>query len=229
MSDDWIDCDTYWLNKSPQGTPDWHKNRKRLTASRVGYALGINLKFNTPENVALEILELREHPIPEENKILMSEGITQEPIARKWYTDTYKVKVELVGLAIPKFDIRIGASSDGLVGSDGMIEIKCIRKMYYPILNYLKTLETGYAFPDGYHEHIWETHYMQIQTNLVILGRKWCDYIVMCQNEDCVFVQRIHVDMNYWNNILYPGIKKFLSEILEPLMKKHGIEYTIPK
>ena len=227
-SGSWLDHETYWLNISPQGSPEWHKHRKRLTASRVGYALGMNLKFYTPEKIALEILEITKSEIPERNLLLMEKGVIQEPIARKWYTDTYKVKVELVGLAIPKWDIRIGASSDGLVGSDGMLEIKCVEKMYAPILNYLRMQETGYSFPAGYHDHIWITHYIQIQVNLIILGRKWCDYIVMCTNENRIFIQRIHVDAQYWNEVIYPGIQKFLNTILEPLMKQHGIEYTQP-
>ena len=45
---------------------------------------------------------------------------------------------------------------------------------------------------------------------MAILNRKWCDYIVYTKEQ--VFVQRIKFDREYWDNVLYSGICKFLDE-----------------
>src|SRR5579885_3158777 len=132
---EWKDCGSYWLNTCPQCSPGWEAARKgRFTASRFGYGIGANPKFATPKRVALEITGIIKPDVDAQHQIMMSEGIRLEPEARQYYESKYKVKVEQVGLAVPKWDPRIGASVDGLVGEEGCIEIKCVQRMYRPIL-----------------------------------------------------------------------------------------------
>ncbi len=219
MASTWQDCGTYWLNTSPQCSSGWEAARKgRFTASRFGYGLGFNLRFSTPKQTALEIAGVSKPTPSEQNQIMMSEGIRLEPEARQHYERQYKVDVKQVGLAVPKWDLRIGASTDGLVGEEGMIEIKCIQRMYKPILSYLQNPGRSESI-----DHIWPTHYAQMQGNMAILGRKWCDYIVMCKQENSIFMQRIYYNAAYWDQWLYPQIKMFLDVELEPLLKLHQV------
>ena len=73
-----------------------------------------------------------------------------------------------------------GCSPDGLVGLDGMIEVKCPRQT-----GHLKTVTTDFIKP----EYIW-----QIQYNLYITGRKWCDYISYCKPFGTPHIIRVEPD-----------------------------------
>lgn len=118
------DCGLYWLSNSIQGTTKWKNERKnRLTASNFGAAIGQS-KFETPDSVREK---MNGKIVP--TNAAMEHGIKYEPIVRKNYEKIMRVKVREVGLAVPKWDTRIGASADGLVGNDGMIEIKCPQKI----------------------------------------------------------------------------------------------------
>lgn len=213
-SDEWIDCGTYYLNKNQQGSDKWRKQRSfRLTASNFGTAVGKNI-YQTKETLA-NIIKGKEKPVySEKSKIAIDHGNKTEKIARTWYEKKYKTKVKEVGVAIPKWNVRIGSSVDGLVGDDGIIEIKCPFYMYEPIIEYNKKFNEGFIFEEGYHEHIQEMYYAQMQGSLKILNRQFCDFIVFATESDEVFVQRIFYDEKYWEETLCPGINSFIENYL---------------
>lgn len=100
-----------------------------------------------------------------------------------------------------------GASPDGLVvdvttGELGNIEIKCLKSS-----NHLyKVISRDYVPPD-YHE--------QIQMQMWITGRDWCDFIAYDSRvlEDLqLFIKRIEYDDFYVDNVLVPAITRFLEE-----------------
>ena len=186
------------IHQEPQGSPAWHSHRKgRLTASLFGAAIG-HSPFTTPAQVR-DIMN-GTYKTPENAAMLY--GTKMEPEARRWYERTRGVVVDQVGFAVPSWDQRIGGSPDGLVGENGIIEIKCPVAMYKPLIDQAKEKNPGHA-------HIWDSHYAQIQGCLAILERRWCDYIVYTKEQ--VFVQRIKFDKDYWDNVLYAGICKFLG------------------
>lgn len=215
----WIDCGTYWLNTESQLSENWKKIRNyRATMSKCESMLGLSIFDSIPSTVDQIIgnngLEKTQASIDN-----MEHGIKTEPEARKWYEKQYQVKVREVGIAIPKWDVRIGASVDGQVLSSdghvvGIIEIKCPKKMYSRIDKYIKDSEDGQSFSELYHEHIYRSHYMQMQGNMAITAAPWCDYIVYCSFEGRVFVQRISFNHNYWNKYLYPKICEFTNKYL---------------
>lgn len=179
------DRGSYWLSTAKQGSDEWKELRKgRTTASRV---LEVILKpksvhYQTPPNQA------------------MIHGTEMEPIARQWYQEETGNQVEEVGIAIPKWDLRLGASSDGLVGDDGMIEIKCPLRMYDAIRTYFYLKDRGREGPNP----VSPPHYAQIQMNLAVLDRDWCDYVVYTDNDK--FIYRVNRDRTYWDK-LYQKIK----------------------
>lgn len=96
----------------------------------------------------------------------MARGIELEPEARRLYMIETFNDVEEVGF-IEKDEFS-GCSPDGLVGDDGLIEIKSPKDTVFvdqKVNNYIK--------PE---------YYAQIQYNLFITGRKWCDYIAYNEN-----------------------------------------------
>jgi len=212
---EWVDCGTYWLNLSNQGSPRWKDLRVRVTASNFAAAAGLST-FSTPDELADEISGIKKKEFTPTQIDNMNYGTEYEPMAREWYSKTRGVVVEEVGIAIPKWDPLIGGSLDGnIVDSDGCIEVKCPKKMYAPLKNP----------PKSGHSHIWKSHYAQMQGCMAITDKKWCDYIVFCPKEDMVYVERIPFDKNYWEKTLYPLLTQFLTEKLLPRLDLDKIIY----
>lgn len=72
--------------------------------------------------------------------------------------------VERVGF-VTDDDVTVGCSPDGLVGKDGLIEIKCLKAETHieTVLYYKK------------HGKAPTTYFSQVQGQMMITGRKWCD------------------------------------------------------
>lgn len=92
----------------------------------------------------------------------MEWGHQQEPNARACYSEITGNKVQEVGFL--EQDDYTGCSPDGLVGKEGLLEIKC--KQDY---NHLYAVCNEWIDPE---------HELQMQYQMLISGRKWCDYVL---------------------------------------------------
>lgn len=230
----WIDYGTYWVNTAPQGSEEWFRLRNRPTASKFGAIAGRSKFDPDPDKLARILAGIEKASFTPEALERMNKGTINEPKARDWYCRTRNVQVNEVGLAVPKWDPKIGASLDGDVllpdgrSSEGMIEIKCPERMYAPLDEYTEKVQQGWRPPQGHHKHIWPTHYDQMQGCMAITGKKWCDYIVFCLAENRVFVDRVWFNRQYWETELYPKIRTFNETLLKPLLKETGQEVVVP-
>jgi hypothetical protein len=102
------------------------------------------------------------------NSFDIERGHRLEPVARQEYEARTLTPVEEIGF-IESDDGLLGYSPDGLVGEDGLIEIKSPRKS--------KHLETVFK------NEVPLEHIAQIQGGLYLSGRKWLDFI--SYNENC--------------------------------------------
>lgn len=94
----------------------------------------------------------------------MAAGQDLEPSAREYYELLHDCTVKEVGFI--KRDEWTGTSPDGLIGEDGLIEIKCVIPSTH-IATILKgKMQTCYN--------------PQVQGQLWVTGRKWCDWISYC-------------------------------------------------
>ena len=93
----------------------------------------------------------------------MLDGIEREPAARVAYERKADVMVEEVGFLTHKTIRRCGGSLDGLVGEDGMIEIKCGKLGTH--LQWILDAKVP------------EEHTAQIDFYLAVSGRAWCDFV----------------------------------------------------
>jgi putative phage-type endonuclease len=97
----------------------------------------------------------------------MAHGVEYEDEAKACYANHRKL---LVGTDVrdvgmidhPSIDM-CGASPDGLVGDDGLIEIKCPQPM-----THTTTLETG---------DIHKRYIHQMQWQMSCTGKQWCDFV----------------------------------------------------
>lgn len=151
-----------------QGTEAWKQLRLgKVTASRVadvvaktktGYSAG-------RANYAAQLIAERLTGTVAESytNAAMQHGTETEPEARAAYEFYQGVTVEEVAFVPhPKID-QAGCSPDGLVGSDGLVEIKCPQTA-----THLETL-LGQAVPAKY-----ET---QMQFQMACTGRAYCDFV----------------------------------------------------
>lgn len=94
----------------------------------------------------------------------MLRGIDDEPRARELYAEVYKRPVREVGFLLRKEETwQLGYSPDGLVGDDGLIEVKAPRAK-----GHLRTVLDG-EVPAEY--------VAQCQAGLLVSGREWLDFI----------------------------------------------------
>lgn len=131
----------------------------------------------------------------------MQWGTEQEPFARAAYEAREGVFVDEVGF-VPHPTIEgAGASPDGLVGDDGLVEIKCPN--------------TATMIDTLINETVPGKYYTQMQMQMACTGRKWCDYVVfdprMPVNAQ-LFVKRVERDETYIAD-MEGEITKFLDEV----------------
>lgn len=103
---------------------------------------------------------------------------------------------------------RWGASPDGVVvdahdGSEGLLEVKCSfarrRKRSHPQF-----------------EHCPRKHYAQVQGQLALSDREWCDLVLWIpRNSDqknyCIV--RVARDRAYWDDVLEPALTRFSADL----------------
>ena len=130
----------------------------------------------------------------------MQHGMDTEDEARDFYVFKYADVEEVGFIDHPTIDMA-GASPDGLVGTDGLIEIKCRQPQ-----NHTETL-ISHQIPSRYK--------LQMYWQMACTGRKWCDYVSYCpsfpENLKMVVI-RLHWD-DEQIKLLEESVTKFLTEV----------------
>lgn len=146
-----------------QRTPEWYADRLgRATASKFKDIMaGENTAGYKNYRAELVVERLTGVPLPSFTSAAMQWGIDTEPLARLRYLLATKNQVQECGFF--KFDdIMAGASPDGLVGKDGLLEIKCPNTA-----THLVSLRGGIPV----------TYFWQIVGQQWVTGRKWTDFV----------------------------------------------------
>ena len=152
-----------------QGSDEWFAARcGLLTASEVKLILTPTLKIADNDKTRQHTYELLAQRItgyvePHYLGDDMLRGHADEVDAREIYSDEYAPVNEVGFVTNDQWGFTLGYSPDGLVGDDGLIEIKSRRQKYQ-----VQTMLDN-ALPDEYA--------LQVQTGLLVTGRKWCDFI----------------------------------------------------
>lgn len=151
-----------------QGSPEWFAERVgKVTASRVADVVARTKSGwgASRANYMAELIAERLTGAKSEGFVnaAMQHGIDTEPQARDAYSFYAGVDVEQVGfIAHPTIEMS-GASPDGLVGNDGLVEIKCPSTA-----THIDTLLNG---------KVPEKYITQMMWQMACTGRKWCDFV----------------------------------------------------
>lgn len=198
-----------------QRSEEWFQARLgKVTASRVADVLA---KIKSGEsasrrNYKIQLVSERLTGEKQETYVnqAMQDGIDREQFARDRYVQQFG-EVEEVGF-IQHPTLEAGASPDGLVGTDGIIEIKCPMGS-----THTETLMT---------QEVPSKYVPQIQFQLLVTGRKWCDFVSynpMFPENLQVFVRRVFANKEYQQE-LEDEVKQFLKEVDDVIIKLKEIE-----
>ena len=157
-----------------QRTDEWFKARLgKVTASKI-HDIMIKTKvgestYKTKYRLQLVTERLTGKVVPMFMNDAMKHGVEYEDEAKLEYANRNKLLVgtDLTDVGMidhPTIDM-CGASPDGLVGDDGLIEIKCPQPM-----THTTTLETGHIHKRYEHQMMWQ---------MACVGDhiKWCDFV----------------------------------------------------
>lgn len=188
--------DTTLLREYPhieQGTDEWRDLRAGIvTASTIGQLITpstLKVASNeTSRGLTLTLAAERITGRPEDSPMTsdMWRGIESEPRARDKYAETVAPVRELGFMTRTGEGWTLGYSPDGLVGTDGLIEIKSPRPK-----GHLRTILTNQV-PSMY--------MAQLQAGLFVSGRDWIDYISYSGGMP-MFVKRVAPDEDWFKAI----------------------------
>ena len=206
-----------------QGSEEWHTARLgRVTASRVADVIARTKSGPSASraNYMAELVAERLTGARGETftNAAMQWGTDNEAEARMAYEFRTDATVEQVGFILhPTIDMA-GASPDGLVLTDGLVEIKCPNTA-----THIETLLTG-SIPGKY-----ET---QMLWQMACTGRAWCDFASFdprLPEEMRLFVKRFDRDDKRISE-MEEQVREFLFELdatVKRLGKLYGAEVRI--
>jgi putative phage-type endonuclease len=189
-----------------QGSAEWFTIRcGKVTASRVADIIAktkTGPSASRANYMAQLIAERLTGEVQESyTNAAMQWGTEKEPDARTAYEFRSDVTVEQIGFVIHPRIAHSGASPDGLVVTDGLVEIKCPNTA-----THIETLQ-GRSVPSKY--------VTQIQWQLACTGRNWCDYVSFdprMPESMSLFVSRVERDDKTISE-LEAQVSEFLSEL----------------
>lgn len=195
-----------------QGTPEWFAQRLgKVTASRVS-----DIIAKTKTGVAASRVNYMAQLVAERltgqaadtfKSGAMQHGTETEPQARMAYEAETGLMVTEVAMIQHGTIEMAGASPDGLVGEDGLVEIKCPNTS-----THIATLMADKA-PSQY--------IPQMQWQMACTGRAWCDFVSFDPRmpEDMqLFIKRVQRD-NALIAEYEAEVVKFLAEVQETVDK----------
>jgi putative phage-type endonuclease len=189
-----------------QGTAEWLQERcGKVTASRIADLMA---KTKTGwgasrANYAAQLIAERLTGCVQDSftNAAMKHGTETEPEARRAYEFFVDRDVQQVGFVPHPCIAMAGASPDGLVGDDGLLELKCPNTA-----THIETLLSG-TIPDKY--------FKQMQFQMACADRQWCDfasYDNRLPERMRLFVKRVELDPNALTEI-EAAVVEFIAEI----------------
>ena len=173
-----------------QRSEQWFEMRKgKITSSEIYKIMGKKDLTDTAKTYLLEkVCEFYGGFTEPAVGAALTWGTELEPVAIEHYEKLTKLKVQKASF-IPKGE-HYGGSPDGLVGSEGIIEVKCP----YKSANHFKhgLINSAEKFKD-----VAPSYYYQCVSNMVCAGAQWCDFISFdprVTEEYQIFTFRLHLD-----------------------------------
>lgn len=172
-----------------QRSPEWFAARAgKFTGSQffnlIGKTLTATAKTYILEKIVEELYGIKESVASE----AMTWGIDHENSALEYYSLVTGNTVEAVGFV--SYSDFVGGSPDGLIDSDGLIEVKCP-------FNPVNHLRYGLCETSKDLKKLSKANYWQCVGNMLVTGRQWidfCSFDPRLSGEKAMFILRIEKD-----------------------------------
>jgi len=199
-----------------QRTDEWFRARAgKVTASRVADIIAKTKSgySTTRDNYMAELICQRLTGTVGESyqNAAMAWGTNTEPFARAAYVSAKGTGVEEIGFVPHPTIEKAGASPDGLIGEDGLIEIKC------PMTNTHMNMILEQEIPTKYH--------VQMQWQMACTGRQWCDFVSFdprMPEHMQLYIHQVKRDQKMIDN-LEAEVIKFLKEMDDKIEKLNSL------
>lgn len=182
-----------------QGSDEWLEARRGiLTASVIGQLITPTLKVANNDTTRGLLATLVAERItgwiePVYVSDDMFRGRMDEPLARELYRENYAPVREYGFMTREIGGTTVGYSPDGVIGGDGLIEIKSRKPK-----KHLQTILSG---------EVPAENMAQLQCGLLISGRQWIDYVSYCGGMP-MWVKRVESDLA-WFEVIFEAASTF--------------------
>ena len=202
-----------------QGSDEWLAMRLgKVTASKVSEVISKGRGKAPSKSAETYMVELIAETLTGKSKPFfendsMRHGTETEPQARSMY-EVNNNFVSVREVAFVEHNDQVGISPDGMIGEDGLLEIKCPAT----------TTQIKRALSDDYSAD----YKAQIQMQLWVTERKWCDFVSFDPRLDCdagYLQQRVYRDEEYIEEMkikVYAFVEK-MNELIKTLTTTTGI------
>ena len=175
-----------------QGSSDWHDARAGIvTASAMrslvtgsGQVANNDTSRGLIRTLAAE--RIMGKPADSFSSRMMDRGTALEPFARDLYSEHYAPVEEVGFIRLDTDEYSLGYSPDGVIGHDGLIEIKSPGPK-----EHLRTILD---------DDVPSVYKWQVQVGLLVTGRSWLDFISYCPGAD-LYVKRVRPDKEAFGTI----------------------------
>jgi len=195
-----------------QGTDEWFAARiGKVTASRVADVIAKTKTgySSSRDNYMAQLIceRLTNQKGESFTNAAMQHGTETEPLARAAYEALKDVLVDEVGFIPHPKILMAGASPDGFIGDNGLLEIKCPNTA-----THIDTLLSE-TVPGKYNT--------QMQFQMACTDREWCDFVSFdnrLPTELQLFVKRVPRD-NVFIRLIEGEIVQFIAELDDKINK----------
>jgi hypothetical protein len=202
-----------------QGSEEWHDQRRGMvTASVVGKLVTPKTirPANNDDSRGLTALLVAERITGYTDPTYMSDdmlrGVEDEPRAIEAYSEHYAPVTTSGFMVRDDWGFRIGYSPDGLVGDDGLVEVKSRRQK-----KHLQTILCDEVPPENM---------AQLQCGLLVSGRKWIDYVSYCGGMP-LYVKRVEPDER-WFEAIVAAVSAFEDTAADMVAAYHAATEGLP-
>lgn len=169
-----------------QGSEDWLALRLGKFTASEGHTIATN-KVGLDTLCFKKAAEVKTGKAKESyTNFDMDRGVELEEMARNSYEIETGIVVKRLGFV--ELSEWVGCSPDGTIDTDGLQEIKCKDDANFAKFAYSREID--------------KDHYGQMQMQMYIMDRKWCDYVVFNPNFDNnIIIERVKRDEEYIEKI----------------------------
>lgn len=205
-----------------QGSKEWYQERIKKFTSSKAHCLLVTSKTVGEDfgdgawTYIYEKMDEWATGVIEENGFKGNDatdwGLAHEPEAIETLQIVRGYQVDLCGFET--YNQSFGGSPDGKVEKDGILEIKCpfVGANHMAIMD----LENADQFKKFY-----KKHYVQIQSNLLVTGREWCDFVSFNPRCNSLLLQ-IKVIRIYRDEMMINDIRNRVSLATDVLVERLG-------